>query len=37
MDQPAEQRIQSDADNGDLINTKIRVEGVCHWVLPSHG
>lgn len=27
MDQPAEQRLQSDADNGDHINTKNKGEG----------
>lgn len=37
MDQPAEQRVQSDADNGDLINTKTRVKGAHHCVLLSHG
>lgn len=30
MDQPAEQRLHSDAGNGDLINTKTRVKGVHH-------
>lgn len=37
MDQPAEQRLQSGADNEDLINTKTRVRRVHHCILPSHG
>lgn len=32
-----EQRMQRDADSGDLISTKTRVKGVHHCILPSHG